>query len=105
MEKWEEKIKKSILRKDETVDKVASAMKSIMMQGVDVNGSTMYLSDFGINTLGYFNAPENEKNAYHIDGDPDNTNTANKDDKLKAMIALSLDCSLAMAVSIAENLS
>lgn len=104
VEKWEEKIKKSILRKDETVDKVASAMKSIMMQGVDVNGSTMYLSDFGINTLGYFNAPENEKNAYHIDGDPDNTNTANKDDKLKAMIASDPDKVVDFFSNLSKNL-
>lgn len=104
VEKWEEKIKKSILRKDETVDKVASAMKSIMMQGVDVNGSTMYLSDFGINTLGYFNAPANEKNAYHIDGDPDNTNTANKDDKLKAMIASDPDKVVDFFSNLSKNL-
>lgn len=104
VEKWEEKIKKSILRKDETVDKVASAMKSIMMQGVIVGGTQMYLSDFGINTLGYFNAPENEKNAYHIDGDPDNTNTANKDDKLKAMIANDPDKVVDFFSNLSKNL-
>ncbi len=104
VEKWEEKIKKSILRKDETVDKVASAMKSIMMQGVMVGGTQMYLSDFGINTLGYFNAPENEKNAYHIDGDPDNTNTANKDDKLKAMIASDPDKVVDFFSNLSKNL-
>ena len=104
VEKWEEKIKKSILRKDETVDKVASAMKSIMMQGVMVGGTQMYLSDFGINTLGYFNAPANEKNAYHIDGDPDNTNTANKDDKLKAMIASDPDKVVDFFSNLSKNL-
>ena len=33
-----------------------------------VNGKTYYLSNFGIKTLGYFNAPENQEYAYHIDG-------------------------------------
>lgn len=104
VEKWEEKIKKSILRKDETVDKVAGAMKSIMMQGVTIDGTTMYLSDFGINTLGYFNAPENEKNSYHIDGDPDNTKTANNADKLKAMIASDPDKVVDFFSALSRNL-
>ena len=104
VEKWEEKIKKSILRKDETVDKVAGAMKSIMMQGVTIDGTTMYLSDFGINTLGYFNAPENEKNSYHIDGDSDNTKTANNADKLKAMIASDPDKVVDFFSSLSRNL-
>lgn len=104
VEKWEEKIKKSILRKDETVDKVSSAMKSIMMQGITINGEVMYLSDFGINTLGYFNAEKNEKNAYHIDGDPDNTNTANNTDKLKAMIASDPDTVVDFFSNLSRNL-
>ena len=40
-----------------------------------------------INTLGYFNAADNEKGAYHIDGDADDANTSGNTDKLKAMIA------------------
>ena len=47
----------------------------------------MYLSDFGINTLGFFNAADNEKNAYHIDGDADDANTSGNADKLKGMIS------------------
>ena len=88
VEKWEEKIKKSILRKDSTLRSVATAMKNVMLQGVKMkDGSQMYLSDFGINTLGYFNSADNEKNAYHIDGDPDDTNTSGNGDKLKTAIA------------------
>ena len=34
------------------------------------------ISDFGIKTLGYYNAPKNEQNAFHIDGDEDDTNTS-----------------------------
>lgn len=92
IEKWEEKIKDSILRKDSTLNSVASAMKSIMLQGVTMkDGAQMYLSDFGINTLGYFNSADNEKNAYHIDGDPDDTNTSGNGDKLKTAIANNSD--------------
>jgi flagellar hook-associated protein 2 len=47
----------------------------------------MYLSDFGIGTLSYFDAEEGERKAYHIDGDPDDENTSSNEDKLKAAIA------------------
>ena len=105
VEKWEEKIKDSILRKDSTLSSVASAMKNVMMQGVSMkDGSQMYLSDFGINTLGYFNAADNEKNAYHIDGDPDDTNTSGNGDKLKTAIANNPDQVVEFFTSLSKNL-
>jgi len=71
VEEWEKKIKDSLLRRDSTLSTVAGAMKTVMLQGVSVNGRQMYLSDFGIETAGYFKAKENERNAYHILGDKD----------------------------------
>ena len=59
VEKWEDKIKGSILRRDSNLSTISNAMKTIMLQGVTVNGKQMYLSDFGIETLGYFGAAEN----------------------------------------------
>ena len=86
VEKWEEKIKDSLLRRDSTLNTVSSAMKEIMAGGYTVNGKTLYLSDFGIETLGYFNAADNEKNAYHINGDEDEETLKTKDNTLKEMI-------------------
>ena len=92
IEKWEEKIKDALLRRDSTLNSVASAMKLVMAQGVKMkDGSQLYLSDFGIGTLGYFTAKDNEKNAYHIDGDPDDASTMTNADKLKLMIATDPD--------------
>lgn len=87
IEEWEKKIKDSLLRRDSTLRDVTDAMKTVLLQGATVNGKQMYLADFGINTLGYFNAADNEKGAYHIDGDKDDSTVANKDDQLRAMIA------------------
>lgn len=87
VEKYEEKIKNALLRRDSNLSSISSALKQAMSGGVEVNGKRMYLSDFGINTMGYFNAPDNEKNAYHIDGDPDDENTSGNADKLKSMIS------------------
>ena len=88
IKEWEDKIKGSLLRRDSTLSTVSEAMKQIMLSGVSLSdGSKMYLNELGINTLGYFNATENEKNAYHIDGNSDDTSTSTKTDKLKSAIA------------------
>ncbi len=87
IEKWEQKIKDSLLRRDDTLSSVSSAMKEIMAGGVSVNGTTMYLSDFGIETLGYFEAGDHEKGAYHIHGDEEDATVSDKENKLKKMIS------------------
>lgn len=86
-EKYEDKIKDALLRRDENLYSISSALKSVMSSGIEVGGKTMYLSDFGINTLGYFEAADNERNAYHIDGDADDEHTSGNTDRLKTMIA------------------
>ena len=104
VEEWEKKVKDSILRRDENVGSIGDALKSVMSAGISVSGKQMYLSDFGINTLGYFNSPENEKNAYHIDGDPDDGNTSGNADKLKAMIASDPDKVINCFMGLSQNL-
>lgn len=86
IEKWEEKIKGSLLRHDSTISSVMNAMTSAMFGTVEVNGKNYSLASFGIQTLGYLNAAKNEHYAYHIDGDEDDEVTSGKDDKLMAMI-------------------
>ncbi|MDE7332497.1 MAG: flagellar filament capping protein FliD [Lachnospiraceae bacterium] len=104
IEKWEQKIKDSVLRRDSTLSTVSSAMKEIMMSGVEVNGKKMYLSDFGIETLGYWNAADNEKNAYHINGDEDDEYTKNNEDKLRAAIASDPDSVVAFFTGLSKSL-
>lgn len=91
IEKWEKKIKDALLRKDDTLGNLRTNIQNIFLQGFEVSGKKMYLTNFGIETLSYFTAPDNEKHAYHIDGDDKDDNTATKDDKLKAMIAADPD--------------
>ncbi len=104
IEEWEKKITDSVLRKDSTLGTFASTMKQIMMEGVEVNGKKMYLSNFGINTLNYFSAADNEKNAYHIDGDPDDESTSGNPDKLKSMIANDPDTVVSFFTQLSKNL-
>lgn len=104
VEEWEKKIKDSLLRRDSTLRSVSSSMASILLQGVSINGKQMYLSDFGISTLGYFKSKDNERNAYHIDGDPDDTDTKSEEDKLKAMIASDPDTVMNFFSQLSTNL-
>ena len=86
IEKWETKIKDSLLKGDSTLSTVSTSLKQIMASGFEVNGKKMYLFDFGIETPGYFDAEDNEKNAYYIKGDEDSAFYSSDANKLKAMI-------------------
>ena len=103
-EKYEKKIKDSLLRRDSNLNSVSSALKSAMSSGYSVNGKMMYLSDFGINTLGYFTAADNEKNMYHIDGDSDDASTSGNADKLKSLISSDPDTVISFFSALANNL-
>lgn len=104
IEEWEKKIKDSLLRRDSTLGELTDAMKNVMLQGASVNGKTMYLSDFGINTLGYWSAADNERGAYHINGDPDDASTKGEEDTLRAMISEDPDAVMNFFSGLAGNL-
>ena len=104
IEEWEKKIKDSLLRRDSTLGDLTDSIRTVMIQGAKVNGKTMYLSDFGINTLGYFNAKDNEKGAYHIYGDQDDADVKSEDDILKRMIATDQDSVMKFFSGLSQNL-
>ena len=104
VEKYEKKIKDALLRRDSNLSSIRTAFTTTMSSGVTVDGKKMYLSDFGIDTLGYFNAADNEKNAYHIDGDPDDENTSGNADKLKALISSDPDTVVSFFSSLSREL-
>ena len=94
--KYEDKIKTSLLRRDTTLDGLMTAMTRSLSKSYTVNGKSYSLTDFGIHTLGYLNAAENEEYAYHIDGDSDDSKVSAKKDKL--MQALTDDPDTVMEV-------
>lgn len=104
IEKYEQKIKDSLLRRDENLSSVSSGLRDVMAAGIEVNGKTMHLFDFGIETLSYFVAPDNEKNAYHIAGDADDGYTSGNEDKLKTMIANDPDTVIDFFTKLSQNL-
>lgn len=87
IERWEEKIKGSILRRDDTLSMVMNLMTSTMSQGFTLSDGKRYsLSSFGIKTQGYYAAADNEGSLYHIDGDSEDEVSAGNPDRLLAAI-------------------
>ena len=87
VEKYEKKIKDSLLKGNENLNRIISGMADAMRSGFDIGGKKMYLSSFGINTQAYLAAEYNTIHALHIDGDSDDEISSGNEDKLKAMIA------------------
>lgn len=83
IEKWEKKIKDSILRRDDTLSSVMNIMTMAMSKSFKLSdGKTYSLASFGIKTQGYFAAADNEGSLYHIDGDQDDEVSSGNADKL-----------------------
>ena len=87
VEKWETKIKDSLLRKDNILGLTMNSLKADMASAFTIDGKGYSLASFGISTLGYFASPENETGVYHIDGNSEDSATSGNDDKLREAIA------------------
>ncbi|MCR4706107.1 MAG: flagellar filament capping protein FliD [Lachnospiraceae bacterium] len=87
IEKWENKIKDALLRRDGNLNTIINTLKTGMLESFTVGDEKLSLSTFGIATLGYFDAADNEHGCYHIAGDPDDASVTDTKDKLKAAIA------------------
>lgn len=91
IEKWENKIKDSLLRRDDSLGSLLNTMKTTLSKSVTVNGKSYALSSFGIVTSDY-----KEKGKLHLLGDSEDTYGKDFEDKLKA--ALSEDADTVMQV-------
>lgn len=104
VEKWEQKIKDSLLRRDGSLESVMNAMTSSMSKSFEINGKNYSLSSFGISTLGFLNAPKNQQYAYHIDGDEDDVSTSGKSDKLMAALTEDPDSVISFMQKLCDGL-
>ena len=104
IEKWETKIKDSLLRRDTSLGTIMNSMMTAMSSPITIDGKDYSLSSFGIQTLGYLNAAKNEQNAYHIDGDEDDENTSGNKDKLMAALSSDPDTVIDFMKQLSTNL-
>lgn len=91
VEKWETKIKDSLLRRDETLNTLIGSMRNTLSRSVAVDKKAQYLSTFGIVTTDY-----TEKGLLHINGDKDDLSVSDEDNDL--MTALTNDPDKVMSV-------
>jgi flagellar hook-associated protein 2 len=78
---WEDKIKGSLLRRDDTLNSLMTAFRTAMQETVEVDGQKFSLSSFGIVTGDY-----TERGLLHIEGDADDPAYLDKNNKLKSML-------------------
>jgi flagellar hook-associated protein 2 len=104
IESWEDKIKSALLRNDSTLYSVMNTMRNATTSYYTVNGKNLYLSNFGIGTLSYFVADEDERYALHIDGDSDDENTSANTDKLMAALASDPEGTIEFFSSLCKNM-
>jgi flagellar hook-associated protein 2 len=99
VEKWEGKIKDSLLRRDQSLSTVISAMRDSLNNSVKVNGKTYSMASFGITSVEY-----TERGLLHIDGDPDDILTSSNDDKLRKAIAENPDAVMEVFTQLSSDL-
>ncbi|MDD5934733.1 MAG: flagellar filament capping protein FliD [Clostridiales bacterium] len=99
VEKWEKKIKDSLLRRDNTLSSLITSMKNNVMTSVEYNGKNYSLSSFGISTSDY-----TEKGLLHIDGNADDSKTSGKEDKLMKALNENPDAVMHTLSTLVSNL-
>lgn len=105
IEEWEDKIKKSLLRKDTTLSGISSAMKNAFLSTtIEINGKSYGIASFGISSSGYFTSNKSDRNKFHIDGDEDDTLTSGNADKLMAAINSDPDAVVSFFTKLSQNM-
>lgn len=100
IEKWETKIKDSLLRRDSTLGSIMSSMKNALLTSVEVNGKNYSLSSFGVGTSYVYS----ERGLLHIQGDEDDSTYASYTNKLMAALEDDPDTVMQVFTGVAQNL-
>lgn len=86
IEKWEEKAKAGLLRRDSTIDKLLSNMRNILNKSVEVTMADGSKQNFTLASLGIVTGDYTEDGKLHILGDEDDTTYSSETNKLKAAL-------------------
>lgn len=100
IEKWENKIKDSLLRRDTSLGAVSNAMKIAVQKSVTVDGKNYSLASFGIKT----SMDYTEKGLLHIDGDKDDPIYKDHQNKLQKGLEEDPDLVMKVLTGVAKEL-
>lgn len=97
---WEDKIKGSLLRRDDTLGSLMTAMRTALQTSVEVNGKQYSLANFGVTTSSDYK----ERGLLHIYGDTEDSVYADQEDKLKKALNEDPDLVMNVFTNIADKL-
>lgn len=100
IEKWEDKIKDSILRRDSTLGSVINVMRTALTTSIEVDGKKYSLSSYGIQT----STDYTEKGLLHIFGNKEDSTYSDKTDKLMDALENDPDTVIQVLSGISKNL-
>ncbi|MBQ4531309.1 MAG: flagellar filament capping protein FliD [Lachnospiraceae bacterium] len=100
IEKWETKIKDSLLRRDSTLGSITNAMKNALLTSVEVDGKRYSLSSFGVGTSSAYL----ERGLLHIQGDEDDSMYASYTNKLMNALEEDPDTVMQVFTGVAKNM-
>ena len=86
LEKWEEKAKQGILRRDSTIDKLLTNMRNVLNKSVTVTMDDGSTQSFSLASLGIVTGDYTENGKLHILGDEDDVTYSGETNKLKAAL-------------------
>ena len=87
VEKWETKIKGSLLRRDSTISSLLTSMRTTLNKSVEVTNDDGTTSRYALSSFGIVTSTYTERGLLHIEGDADDADFSSLEDKLKAAIA------------------
>ncbi|HWT73659.1 MAG TPA: flagellar filament capping protein FliD [Mobilitalea sp.] len=99
IEKWETKIKDSLLRRDDNLNGIINTMRNTMSGSIKVDGKSYSLASFGIGSVNY-----TEKGNLHIDGDSDDSLVSGLTNDLKNALSSNPDTVAQVLSGLATNL-
>jgi flagellar hook-associated protein 2 len=99
IKKWEDKIKSSLLRRDNTLSSITSLMRTTLNKSVSVDGKSYSLSSFGIVSVNY-----TEKGLLHINGDSEDILVSSEPDELMKALTENPDAVMEVFTKLASEL-
>ena len=86
VKEWEDKIKASLLRRDDTISSLLSTMRATLNKSVAYTGSDGTTKNYSLASFGIVTGKWNEYGQLHIEGNADDSEYADMDDKLRKAI-------------------
>lgn len=86
VKEWEDKIKASLLRRDDKISSLLSTMRSTLNKSIEYTGSDGTAKRYSLSSFGIVTGKWNEYGQLHIEGNADDAEYADKTDKLRKAI-------------------